>query len=340
MKGETILSKRSRILYIDKDILYAQIENYLALSRDLGETWEPLAVELAPGIKSYSRLHNRLMRRSLHCAEILDDGSMALTGKGAIYKLDKDRRSLRKTFSIIRGSRPLNLSRNQDGVLYWGEYFRNPQRQKVNIYGSFDRAQSWSVVYTFKAKQIRHIHGVFCDPYDNKIWVTTGDEDNESAIWRADHQFRNIEKIAEDSQQARALQLIFTEKYVYFGTDTPFEENHIFRISKNTGKKEELCSVDSSVYWGCKAGGWIFFSTAVEPSTVNTCGEAAIWGSQDGLNWQCIAKFKKDFWPMKYFQVGQILFPQGENTTGYLFYTPFATEGDQTLQRLNVADLI
>lgn len=339
MKGETILSKRSRILYIDKDILYAQIENYLALSRDLGETWEPLAVELAPGIKSYSRLHNRLMRRSLHCAEILDDGSMALTGKGAIYKLDKDRKALQNTFSIMRGSRPLNLSQNQSGALYWGEYFRNPERQEVNIYGSFDRAQSWSVVYAFGPKQIRHIHGVFCDPYDDKIWITTGDEDNESAIWRTDYQFRDMEKITGGNQQARALQLAFDQDYVYFGTDTPFETNHIFRINRNTAKIEKIISVDTSIYWWCRVGKWLFFSTAVESSRVNRARYVSVWGSPDGQDWGCVLKFKKDCWQMKYFQTGQVLFPQGENLTGHIFYTPLAVEGDQSLQRLKIDDL-
>ena len=141
------------------------------------------------------------------------------------------------------------------------------------------------------------------------------------------------------NQQSRALQLLFTKDYAYFGTDTPFEINHIYRLDKSSGRIEKLASVDASVYWGCKVGDALFFSTALEFSSVNVCSFASIWGSLDGRRWRQVAKYKKDLWPTRYCEIGQIFFPQGNNNTGYLFYTPVATEGDQTLQRIRVADL-
>ena len=42
---------------------------------------------------------------------------------------------------------------------------------------------------------------------------------------------------------------------------------------------------------------------------------------------------------MKYGQIGQIYLPQGENETGYLFYTPIATKYNLTLQKLRIDDL-
>lgn len=340
MNDKTVLGRRSRVLYIDKEILYAQMENNLAVSRDLGKSWERPAVKLPLLLQAYFRLHNRLRRGGLYCAEISDDNSMVLAGKGAIYKLDKDSKCLRRPFRIIKGRRPLNLARNQYGVLYWGEYFRNPKREKVDIYASDDNGETWRVIYTFGNKQVRHVHGVFCDLYDSKIWVTTGDRDDESAVWVTANQFRSMEKVVWGTQQARVLQLIFTREHVYFGTDTPFERNHICRINKVDGRVEQLAVVDGSVYWGCKVGEHLFFSTAVEPSMVNKDRYASLWGSPDGIRWQCFFRFKKDPWPIKYFQVGQILFPQGENRTDCLFYTPLAVEGDQTIQRISAADLI
>ena len=265
---------------------------------------------------------------------------MLLVVKQAIYVYDNQRRNLIKSFSIPRGSRPLFVCENRNGDLLWGEYFSNPNRDKVNIYVSRDFGNSWQVIYSFEKNTIRHVHGVFCDPYDDRIWLTTGDEDHESAIWVTDDRFENLDKVISGRQQSRAIQLLFTKDHIYFGTDTPFETNHIYRLRKGTAEIEELTSVESSVYWGCKVGDDLFFSTAVEPSSVNLCNYASIWGSRDGRNWGQVARFKKDFWPSKYFQIGQIYFPGGNNSTGHLFYIPIATEGDQTIQRVNVAELV
>jgi hypothetical protein len=36
--------------------------------------------------------------------------------------------------------------------------------------------------------------------------------------------------------------------------------------------------------------------------------------------------FKKDIWPMKYFQYGQVFFPSGPGDGKHLWCTPFATK--------------
>lgn len=270
---------------------------------------------------------------------LLRDGNLLMVAKKAIHMYDHGKGNVVKSFSIPRGSRPLFICENQDGNLLWGEYFKNQKRGEVEVYVSSDQAWSWQVVYRFRKNSIRHVHGVFYDPYDDRIWVTTGDEDHESAIWVTDDRFKTLEKVIGSNQQSRALQLLFTNDYVYFGTDTPFETNHIYRLDKSSGRIEKLASVDTSVYWGCKVGDALFFSTALEPSTVNVCKFVSIWGSLDGKRWRKVAKYKKDFWPKKSCEIGQIYLPQGNNTTGYLFYTPVATKSDQTLQRIRVADL-
>ena len=336
---EIITNSRTRILYVDGHTLYAQIGNKSCSSNDYGNSWSESSIKLIGNALSYSKLHNRLMRKGIYCLKILKNGRFLFVIKGGIYNFDHINGYMDKSFSISRGSRPLFLCENQDGDIFFGEYYNNPKRDEVNIYVLRSSSGSWEVAYKFKKNNIRHVHGVFYDIYDNKLWVTTGDRDNESALWFTDNQFKTLEKAISGSQQSRALQLLFTKDYVYFGTDTPFEINHIYRLEKSSGKVEKLISVDSSVYWGCKVGEYLFFSTAVEPSKVNKSRYACIWGSSDGKTWKCVAKFKKDTWPMKYFQIGQIFFPQGENKTDYLFFTPFATENDQTLQRMKVSNL-
>ncbi|RJQ53946.1 MAG: hypothetical protein C4526_05745 [Nitrospiraceae bacterium] len=329
-------TERARFLYIDGGLLFAQIGSRLCTSDDYGISWNEYPAKLRGGVHAFSRMHARLMRKGIHSIRLLSDGKILILTKHAIWTYRKGC-DVNDTFLIPRGTRPLFVCEDRGGALFWGEYFSNPGRGEVHIYGSFDNAESWDVVY--RLKNIRHVHGVFCDPYDNRIWVTTGDADAESGIWVTGDRFKTIEKVTGGGQQHRAVQLIFTESYVYFGTDTPYERNYIYRLHKKSGEAERLAAVDSSVYWGCKVGKYIFFSTAIEPSAVNTSEYACIWGANDGEQWRCLTKLKKDPWPMKLFQLGQIFFPHGENGTGYLFYTPMATEGDQTLQRVKVSEL-
>jgi len=269
----------------------------------------------------------------------LRDGSILLVAKGSIFLYNHRREQIVKSFSIPRGSRPLFICEHKDGDIFWGEYFGNAERDAVNIYSSTDQGKSWQIAYTFKKNTIRHVHGVFYDPHDDRIWVTTGDENHEAAIWTTHNKFKTLKRVVSGNQQARVLQLLFTPSYVYFGTDTPFERNHIYRFKKSQGNVEKLFPVESSVFWGCKAGDSLFFSTAAEPSQVNSTKTVSIWGSADGSEWKRIASYSKDTWPSKYFQIGQIVFPQGENDTGYLFYTPLATNKDQTIHRIRVSGL-
>lgn len=334
-----ILKSKARVLYIDGKTIFAQIGNCLCSSNDNGETWQSYPVRLPEGARIFSKLYARLTRQGIHCLCVLKDRSLLLVVKGAFYKYDIASGNMERSFSILRGSRPLYVCKSHDGNLFWGEYFRNPIRDEVYIYSSEDHARTWYIKYTFKKNSIRHVHGIFYDTYDNNFWITTGDEDQENAIWITNNKFRTMEMITGRKQQSRALQLILTQDYVYYGTDTPYEMNHIRRINKRTGKVETLADLDGSVYWGCKVGGIIFFSTAVEPSKINRYRYASLWCSQDGINWIKIEKYKKDLWPMKYGQIGQIYLPQGENETGYLFYTPIATKYNLTLQKLRIDDL-
>ncbi len=337
--NQAILRKRARILYVDGNTLYAQIGNRLCTSEDSGLTWQKYPVKLVGGARVYSKMHARITRRGIHCLRVLRDGNLLLVAKQTIYLYDRDKGNVVNSFSTPRGSRPLFMSEDKDGDIFWGEYFLNPKRDEVNIYVSKDQAQSWQIIYRFKQNSIRHVHGVFSDPYDGQIWVTTGDEDHESAIWITDDKFKTLDKVIGGNQQSRALQLLFTSDYIYFGTDTPFEINHICRLDKISGRIERLVAVESPVYWGCKVGDALFFSTAIEPGRVNRCDDACIWGSPDGEGWKSIARFRKDFLSLKYFQYGQIFFPTGANNSDYLWFTPSATKQDQTIQRLEVARL-
>jgi hypothetical protein len=330
----------SKILYIDNNTIYVQSGSRFYKTQDLGASWDCiLRLPSKYPWLTWNALFNRLMRSGVNGFRVLSDKSFILTWNGRIYKITHDGKLKRAVVNAKKGSRPLFLEMDNNERLFWGEYFGNENRKEVNVLTSEDGGLSFETIYTFPSGVIRHIHGVFSDSYDNTIWITTGDDDEESGIWVTANCFRSLEKVIAGSQQVRSIQLLFTKKYVYFGSDTPLEKNYIYRVDKATQKIEKLQEVESSVFWGCKVGDALFFSTAVEPSKVSKCQDACIWGSMDGEKWTCIARLKKDIWPKKLFQYGQIFFPAGENNTEYLWFTPFSTEKHMTVQRLNVRDI-
>jgi hypothetical protein len=239
-------------------------------------------------------------------------------------------------FSDFKGSRPLFICLSDEGDIYFGEYFDNQQRDVVKIYQSTDKGESYQVAYTFPPKTIRHIHGIFQDPFTSQIWVTTGDYDHESAIWNTEDKFQNLEQVMGGEQKYRAVQLIFTKEYIYYGSDSPLEPNYLYRLNKQTRIVERLQEVQGSVFYGCLVGSKFFFATVAEPSEVNKDPYVYIWGSEDGRAWKVLKKYRKDPLPMKLFQYGQIHFPRGENKTDTLWYSPQGTKDDLTLQRMAI----
>ena len=319
--GSIVISRANKLFTLDTENLIA---------KDLIEL-----PELNGEIPGSPRCLNRLFRRGIHHVIQLPHDTCIVVVKGSILRIEKGEQ-VKSIPHIEKRSGPLTLCYDGDSNLFWGEYFGNPHRDEVHIYSSCDGGLSFTVAYTFPPGSIRHIHGIFHDPYENTFWVTTGDTNEETGIWITDDTFRTLTKVIGGTQQTRAVQLLFTKSHVYFGSDTPLEKNHLYRMDKQTGQIEKLQELESSVFWACSVGEYLFFSTVVEPSRVNRCRDACIWGSKGGESWRCVARFRKDIWPMKLFQYGQIFFPSGDNHTGYLWFTPVATEKDHTLQRIEI----
>ena len=118
------------------------------------------------------------------------------------------------------------------------EYFDNRDRSEVFIYVSSDQGATWSVAYTFPAKAIRHVHNIVHDPWQNCLWILTGDYEHECRILRASYDLRTIEPVLAGNQQTRAVALIPTPDALYFSSDTPLEKNFIYRLSRQRRTRE------------------------------------------------------------------------------------------------------
>jgi len=303
-----------RVLAWDAGILYAA-RGYALVRWDPSRlTWEPVAAfdpGLARRAATLSRFGDRLLRGGCHALTRLGNGSLAAVFPKTLAVLTPQDRRFRGTFRIRRGTRPLALAAVPGGWAYFGEYFDNPDRAAVHVYGSPDGV-SWHVVYTFPAGAVRHVHSVTYDRYARCLWVLTGDDGAECRILRASLDWSAVDAVVTGGQQARAVTIIPREDGLYFATDTPFEQNYVYRLDRG-GRVTRLAAIAASSFWSCRVNRALFVSTAVEPSTVNTGRDAVLYGSIDGTEWTALVRWARDAWPSRLFQYANIILPAGDN---------------------------
>jgi hypothetical protein len=268
-----------------------------------------------------------MFRDGFHALAVLSSGHLVAAVAGAIISLSPGETEFRISHLISRGTRPLHVCATSSGSLFWGEYFDNPRRDEVNIYGSADYGLSWSVRYIFPKGSIRHIHNIVYDEWADCLWVLTGDNGSECRILRASCDFSKVETVLSGNQQARAVAMVPTQKGLYFSSDTPLERNYIYRLDRSVNL-EQVGELSSSSIYGCRVGEAIFFSTMVEPSAINPDQHVRLFASENGKQWNSPFAWKKDSWPIRFFQYGNAFLPDGNNTSGALAVSTIAVESE------------
>lgn len=284
-----------------------------------------------PFARLFSRVHllSRLLRSQVH--HMLEDGvgGYYVIFRKSLARLDCDGEIVGTPLALI-GSRPLCVVQYRNLLLY-GEYTSNELRGSVGVY-SYDGTRNEEVL---QVRNVRHIHGIFYDKFDDVLYITTGDYGEEAGIWQLDIDTKSLESILQGSQQERAVQLLFCEEYIYYGTDTPSEQNYIYRVSKKDKRRERLGEASSSVFYGTKIDEKMYFATVAEPSSCNTSKEIELLEVAGG-EVTSLFKYPKDMWSMRYFQYGQITFPS--NTDNFegdeLWIFLLGVRGSGTSKRL------
>jgi hypothetical protein len=340
--------QRIRALTWVGDVLYAS-RGYDLLSTRISpekipsdsQPWETVASFDPPYWRRWTARTNlsaRLVRDGFHALTVLPSHGMVAAVPGAIIRLRPDASRFQVTHKITRGTRPLHITAVPGGNVFWGEYFANASRDEVHIYVSADGGETWNVAYTFPRGAIRHVHNIAHDPWGNCLWLLTGDYGDECRIVRASYDFRQVEVVLQGNQQARAVACVPTESGLYFSSDTPLEANAIYHLARQEiarqGNLSQLAPLSSSSIYGCRVGRDIFFSTMVEPSTNNPDRYVRIFGGRGGRDWRPLLAWRKDRWPMRFFQYGNAFLPDGENTTPYLAATTIAVESEDMVTSL------
>lgn len=264
------------------------------------------------------RLMRRLMRAEIRALYHFKDDNWICIAKKGIFRYSSKTGLFEKCCDIEKGSRPMNLCQDKDGNIYYGEYCYNPERKPMRIFRSVDNGETWEVAFEFKNGEINHIHGIFYDPYSERLWVATGDDDISCIFGYTSDGFRTFVKEYSGSQQYRVCVPLFTEDEIIFATDSQHEQNYIRSINRETGEVRNLQKIQGSGIYAVKNDKMMMISTTVEPSKVNKDSWSHLWYSKDGHTWMEYTSYKKDYLPMRLFQFGSIRFPNYEAESEFI----------------------
>lgn len=261
-------------------------------------------------ILSSCALSRRLTRAEITKYYRLKDGTELCIARKGIFRREPNTALFVKTFNVVRGSRPMYLCEDVDGGVYFGEYFQNMEKQAVHVYGSHDHGKTWEIVKTFAEGNINHVHGIYMDPYTQRMWLATGDRENECIIGYTEDGFKSFTEVFRGGQEYRTCVLFFYKDFIVFGTDSQYQQNELKMFDRKTLEITHLQNVQGPVIRGTQIGDVAMISTDVEPSDVNKDTNAYVWITKDGRHWEELCHAKKDFLNPTLFQFGVFDLPQ------------------------------
>lgn len=277
-------------------------------------------------IKSISIIE-RLLRFEPRAAVALSDESFLYSDHGAVFEYDVNKNLTTPIHSFSKGmNNPLSfcVRRGMDEKIVevvYGEYIWNENKGPVSIYRY--NLEEWTEVYSFPSNTVLHIHNVIYDDARNHYLILTGDSDEESAIWEADIDFKNVKKIVGGSQKYRACIAYPTIDGIYYATDTPLEQNYLYFLS-NDGELKEIYRMPGPCIYGRVFNDALYMATSVEGDPTlgrwkyrlsNKLGKGVkdrkvhLIRCDNAGNVAEVGTFKKDALPMWLFQFGNALFP-------------------------------
>src|SRR5262249_22724453 len=153
----------------------------------------------------------RLLRFLFYNVLRIEDGAVFVTfdkqagihEEGRFHLLE----GLVKPCRVLRGACALD----RNGTVYFGEYLLNPERGPVLVYRRERGTRRVEVVHPFPAGSVRHVHGIYHDPYTGSLWCVTGDGASECRMLRTRDGFATLEEIGAGDETWRCVSLLFTQ---------------------------------------------------------------------------------------------------------------------------------
>lgn len=298
-------------------------------------------------LASHFRLVDRVFRASPNHAVVFDN-AIFITRRSEIWRCDLEDGSLSLDFRIPNNRRSLGFGfvSHSDGLeeIVFGEYFSNPTRLPVRIWGRKAGSAKWIQRAEFAEGQIEHVHALTC--MDGQVFVLTGDFGQAAGIWIADTNFEFLRPLARGQQAYRSAWMAAIDGRIFMATDTQLESNQLYgfqMVNRGEMTLHPLANLDGSSIYAGRGPTEIFFSTTVEcgeptgnfvrdlldtrPGPGMLSSKAALMSVDREGHVSKIYSAEKDAWPFRLAQFGSFIFPTGKMPPDTLFAYGVALKG-------------
>jgi len=272
-----------------------------------------LPVTVVQRILGLTRLSRRLFRLDKSCVLPTATGYVVFW-QGNVYHLKHNDPTPYLTLKLTGCRAPLHASvANIDGKnLYFGEYGR-PHPVGKSVYHSPDGGLTWEKIFNIPCDKIRHIHACKWDPYEEKIWVFTGDFDGQAHVLCADREFKDVEWIGDGSQYYRAVGSFFEKDSVHWVMDSPLTDVHHIRMDRKT-RAISIGQAFPGPVWYLKR------LQEIGPSHKDS--KIHLFASRNMRKWVEVASFDHDGFKKGLMKFGVAAFAEGPQTSD-AFYLHF-----------------
>lgn len=266
---------------------------------------------------SNNRYTRRLSRRDKsNCVLNNNKDGLVVIYLGNIYYYDLKKKILIKKSKLIQCRNVLHQGiATFENKIVFGEYGSNENNEDVPIWYSNDDGRNWKIIK--KIKNIKHIHGVYKDPFSKDLWISTGDLDGQCNLFQVvNKNFNNLIKYGDGTQLWRPVSINFTKEELIWGMDSNLDTSFIINFNRLTKKiKKSMKLPGPNWYSKMFNESENLMQTSVEIGSGSRSNYAHIFFSNDMKNWNSIAKFKKDFLPMRLFKFGVVAFADGKQSS-------------------------
>lgn len=288
---------------------------------------------LVERVLSCNRLSRQLLRVGLHHLLPLQNGNILVTAKRKTFIVSPEGKVL-NIFQGYQGNKPAHqgVCVTPSGSVFFAEYLLNTNRDKViNLYRSTDNGMSFQIVKSWEPGEIRHLHFVKWDEYEQCLWLGTGDygeNGSENRLYKSADNGDSWALVGQGSQDWRAIGVCFTKDSLTWGTDAGScpDTVHFVKMDREKQTLEVLADFEGPCH-GCAsyADGRAFFSTGVEGGENEKDNYARLKEYRDG-EIVGLWKLKKDIWPL-ILQYGVMRFPLGTDKCTRVVFTTMALRG-------------
>jgi len=336
---------RLEVSFVKNSELYASEDHFVYKSSDMGMTFRCLGHFNKVNPSFIKKIKDKIARnpvvrrirktRGTPNIVVLNSGTIIII-YDHIYRSDDNGKSFHPVFTVPKeyyGPLTHGYTICKNGNIYFGEYNCNKRPHIIKVLKGSDDGRNWSVCFTFEKGKIFHIHSITYDEFRDRLWICTGDRDNESYLFYTDNDFKNLSLLGGGDQDWRICSLIITKDFLYWCSDNDVSGSSICRWSFENRLREKLIFIGKPSYHStCLKDGTLVFSTTYEPDSqytknFNPKPSTEIWISKNGIDWFKIIDldYKESVTPYGKSRP-QIVFPAGDHSAICLFFTPWHTK--------------